>query len=242
VIWAFDGFSDPLKVGEEIRDPRRNLPRSLVGGVLVIGVVYLLVNAAFLWSVPIEQMARSNLPAGEAAVRLFGAAGDDLIAGLAIVSILGTLNESLLVNPRIAFAMAREGLMFRAFKSVNPGGTPSVALLWNSGLALAFAVSGGFDRLLAVIAFALTLGELATTGSLFLFRRRLPHEPPPFRVPGYPLVPGIFFAVNLWVAGSLLFLRTGEAALGLVVVAVAACGYAVWRLLERRRSPGRAAG
>lgn len=229
VIWAFDGFSDPLKVGEEIRDPQRNLPRSLVGGVLVIGVVYLLVNAAFLWALPLSALARSNLPAGEAAVRLFGPAGDGVIAGLAVVSILGTLNESLLVNPRIAFAMAREGLMFGVFRRVNAGGTPTVAVVWNAGLGFLLALGGTFEQLLAIVAFALALGEVAATGSLFLFRRRHRGESAPFRVPGYPVVPALFFLVNLGVAASLLFLRTSQAAIGLGVVALAAVTYAAWR-------------
>jgi APA family basic amino acid/polyamine antiporter len=237
VIFAFDGFNDPLKVGEEIREPERNLPRSLLSGVLVIAVVYLLVNAALLWAVPIESMARSNLPAGEAAVRLFGPSGDAVIAGLAIVSVLGTLNESLLVNPRIAFAMARQGLIFRGLRSVNEGGSPTGAIVWNAGLGLVVALSGTFDQLLALVAFALALGELAALGSLFLFRRRFPGTPAPFQVPGYPFVPALFFLVHLAFVLSLLLLRTGQAAIGLGVVAAALAVYPLWRRAGPRPPP-----
>ncbi|MFN2431742.1 MAG: APC family permease [Gemmatimonadota bacterium] len=238
VIWAFDGFSDPLKVGEEIHDPERNVPRSLVGGVLVIGTVYLLVNAAFVWAVPLETMARSNLVAGEAAGRLFGASGEDLIAVLAIVAVVGTLNESLLVNPRIAHAMAREGLIFGALRRVNEGGTPSAALAWNASLALLFALSGTFEGLQALVAFALALGEVAAIGSLFVFRRRHPDQPAPFRVPGYPYVPLVFLVVNLAVAVSLVVLGTREALIGTAVIVVAALSYVAWRAASRGPGPG----
>lgn len=228
VIFAFDGFSDPLKVGEEIHDAERNVPRSLIGGVLVITAVYLALNAAFLWSVPLEAMARSNLVAGEAAARLFGRSGGAVIAALAIVSVLGTLNTSLLTNPRIAFATARAGLMPGAFARVNAGGTPTLATLWTAAVGLVLALTGTFEQLLTVLAFALALGEVATTGSLFVFRRREP-RPPPFRVPGYPFVPGLFLLVNLAAAVSLLVLRPVQAAVGVGVILVAALGYVAWK-------------
>jgi APA family basic amino acid/polyamine antiporter len=229
VIFAFDGFNDPVKVGEEIEDGERNVPRSLVGGVLLISLVYLLVNAAFLWALPLDVMARSNLPAADAAVRLFGSNGGSLIAALAIVSVLGTMNESLLVNPRIAYAMAREGLLLRSFRSVNEGGTPTVAVLWNAGVGMAFALSGRFEDLLTVVAFALALGEVAATGSLFVFRKRHPQSVPPFRVPGYPIVPAVFLLVHVGVALSLLLLRPRESMLGVGVVCVALVIFALWR-------------
>ncbi len=232
VIFAFDGYSDPLKVGEEIHHPERNVPRSLIGGVLLITAVYLALNAAFLWSVPLEVMGRSKLVAGEAAARLFGRSGDAVIVVLAIVSVLGTLNTSLLVNPRIAFATARAGLMPQVFTRVNAGGTPTVATAWTAAIAVVLALTGTFEQLLTVLTFALALGEVATTGSLFIFRRRDPH-PPPFRVPGYPVVPGLFLLVNLGFALSLLLLRPVQAGLGVGVVALAALGYVLWR----RHSP-----
>jgi APA family basic amino acid/polyamine antiporter len=231
VIYAYDGYSDPLKVGEEIQHPERNLPRSLIGGVLVITAVYLALNAAFLWSVPLDVMAHSNLVAGEAAVRLFGRAGDTIIVVLAIVSVLGTLSSSLLTNPRIAYATARAGLMPKLFTRVNVGGTPTVATLWTAGVG-AIMLTGTFEQLLAVLTFAIALGEVATTGSLFIFRRRDP-RPPPFRVPGYPVVPAIFLLVNLGFAASVLLLRPGQAAVGAGVVAMAGLGYAAWRRAPR---------
>jgi APA family basic amino acid/polyamine antiporter len=232
LIYVYDGYSDPLKVGEEIHSPERNLPRSLIGGVLVITAVYLALNAAFLRSVPLDVMARSNLVAGEAAVRLFGRAGDAVIVTLAIVSVLGTLNTSLLVNPRVAYATARAGLMPGIFTRVNVGGTPTVATLWTAGIGVILALSGNFEQLLAVLTFAIALGEVGTTGSLFIFRRRDP-RPPPFSVPGYPVIPAIFLLVNLAFALSVLLLRPVQAGVGLAVVAVAALGYVAWR-----RAPG----
>ncbi|MBA2564218.1 MAG: amino acid permease [Gemmatimonadetes bacterium] len=231
VIWAFDGFSDPLKVGEEIEHPRRNLPRSLIGGTAVIAVVYLLVNAAFLWAVPLATMAGSTLPAADAATRLLGRAGDPLITGLALVAILGTLNESLLANPRIAYAMARDGLAPSVLRSVNVGGTPTAALLLNAALALVFALSGTFEDLQAVVAFALMLGEVAATGALFVFRRRRRAlaDATHYRVPGYPVVPALFLLVNLGVAASLILVSPRQALVGLVVIAVAALAYALLR-------------
>lgn len=238
VIWAFDGFSDPLKVGEEIRDPERNVPRSLVGGVLVIGGVYLLVNAALLWALPLAEMARSNLPAAEAAMRLFGTRGDELVAALAIVSVLGTLQTSLLANPRISYSMARAGLHFSAFRRVSEGGTPVVATLFNSALAFGIAMSGTFDQLLALVAFALAVGEVAAAGSLFVFRRRHPETRPVFRVPLYPLVPALFLVVHAAVVVSMVILRPAEAAVGCAVLAAAAGAYVIWR----RAAPAAAAG
>src|SRR5207248_946366 len=129
VIWTYYGYLDVAKIAEEVVDPGRTLPRILLGGIGIAAALYLLLNAAFFQVLPIDRIAASNLAPGDVAAELTGARGGSLVAALAVLVVLASLNGNIFVTPRVIFGLAREGLGTRALALENAGGTPWVAML-----------------------------------------------------------------------------------------------------------------
>ncbi|MEO5627047.1 MAG: amino acid permease, partial [Dokdonella sp.] len=204
-IYTYDGWTGPIYFGEEIRDPGRELPRSMIGGVVLVLAIYLALNLAFLRVLGIEAMAGDPFVAATAAARLFGAGGDTVLRILMIISLIAAVNALQLMASRIPHAMSGDGLLPALMGRVNRGGTPVPSLLAGSVLTLVFVISGTFDAVLALLAFFFVANYVLTFISLFVQRRRRPDIPRPFRVPGYPLVPllalgsSVFFlAMAIW--------------------------------------------
>ena len=195
MIWTYYGYPDAAKIAEEVVDPGRTLPRVFLGGIAIVTALYLLLNAAFLHVLPLAQIAASNLVAADVANAIVGARAGAVVAGLALLVVLASLNGNIFVTPRVLFGLAREGLAPRVLARVNPGGTPWVAMLLVGAVAIGLAATGTFERLLALaIALVLVIDGL-TVASLFRLRAREPTAP--FSLPGYPGVPILFIAVYL---------------------------------------------
>jgi APA family basic amino acid/polyamine antiporter len=186
ILVTYDGWYGAIYFMEEDEDPVRNLPRSSIVGVLACIAVYLLVNAALLHVLPITRLAASELPAADAAMAVFGAHGKQVILIVSMVSAISGLNAIMLMMPRILFAMSRDGLLPRAVASVNPGGTPSTALLLGTLAGIALILSGSFEKLIAMAAVLFVVVYLSGFCALFALRVREPNLPRPFRVWGYP--------------------------------------------------------
>jgi APA family basic amino acid/polyamine antiporter len=191
---------------EEDRDPDRNLPRSMIGGVASVIVVYLLVNVALLSVLPIGDLARSTLPAADAAQIVLGGRGREIITILSIVSLPPMLNAILMIGTRILFAMARAGLLWRRAASVTARGTPAAAMLATTLVALALVATGTFQRLVAVVAFFLAANYVVCCLALIVLRRREPDRARPFRAWGYPWSAGVVLV------GAAAFLVSAAAA------------------------------
>jgi APA family basic amino acid/polyamine antiporter len=200
VIYTYDGWVGPLYFGEELRDPGRAVPRSMILGVLVVIAIYLLVNLAFVRVLGIGRMAGDPFVAASAGKALFGPQGDLVIRVLVAVSILSAMNAVLLMAPRVLLALSRDQLLHPAFNTVSIGGTPTVAHWASVGLVCTLILSGTFNTVLALCAFFYVVGYLLSFLSVFALRRREPDTPRPFRVPGFPVTTGLV------VAGSVAFL------------------------------------
>jgi APA family basic amino acid/polyamine antiporter len=225
VITTLDGWASPIYFSEEFSAPERDLPRSLIGGVLAVVGLYLLINGALLHVLPLDQLASSTLPAADAARTLAGPLGGRLITGLALVSLLGLINTVVMAAPRILFGLSRDGL-FPAFGArVNAGGTPTLALLLTSLAAVALALSGSFEQLLAMAAVIYVCLPLTGIAALLWLRQREPQLPRPFLTWGYPLTPLVVAAVSLaFLIGALVSdTAHGLAALGLIAVGYPVC-------------------
>lgn len=191
VMETYSGWNGAVYFSEENADPARTIPRALFGGVSVVTVIYVLVNIALLYALPLADIAASKLPAADAAQTIFGGAGAKIITALSLVSILGILNAQTLFTPRILFAISRDGFLPAQAARVNAGGTPIVALLLTVALMIIFALSGTFETLLAIAAFLGLAGDGAVYLALFVLRRKEPDFPRPFRAYGYPILPAI---------------------------------------------------
>ncbi|MGB9178435.1 MAG: APC family permease [Pyrinomonadaceae bacterium] len=200
VIYTYDGWYGVIYFGEEVRNPARDVPRSMIGGVVLVITIYLLVNFALLHVMPLSQIAGKELAIGAAAQTIFGAHGDAVIRTLAIISMLSTINAYHLTAPRILFAMSCDKLFSERAVRVNTGGTPTVALFLSALAAIFFILSGTFEKVLAVLAFFFVINYGVSFLSVFILRRREPHTPRPYRAWGYP------FTTGLVLLGSIAFL------------------------------------
>ena len=193
-IYTYDGWTGPMYFAEEVKDPGRDIPRSMIGGVLLVLGIYLLLNIAFLRVVPIHEMAGDPFVAATAASRIFGSNGGLIVRVLMVISLIASVNALQLMASRIPYAMSRDGMMPVVLGDVNRGGTPVPALLAGTFLALVLIATNSFESLLAILAFFFVANYLLAFSAVFAIRRREPDTPRPFRIPGYPWVTGIALA------------------------------------------------
>jgi APA family basic amino acid/polyamine antiporter len=186
VIVTYDGWYSAIYFMEEDQDPARNLPRSAMGGALASIAIFLLVNAALLYTLPMAHLAASQVPAADAAMLIFGGHGKQIILVISLITVVSTINALLLITPRILFAMGRDGLLPRSMASVNSGGTPSRALLIGALVSIGLVLSGTFDTLIAIASFLFVAVYISGFAALFSLRARQPALPRPFKVWGYP--------------------------------------------------------
>jgi basic amino acid/polyamine antiporter, APA family len=200
VLWAYDGWADLAFISGEVKDPGRNLPRALIFGTLAVIAIYILANVAYLGVMPVGEIRHSKLVAADVALRLIGPAGVTFIALTVMLSTLGTLNGSILTNPRVFFAMAADGLLFRKIADVHPRfKTPYVAIALTAVLGIIFVLLRTFEQLADSFVTAILPFYALGVASIFVFRRRSAAEySPPFRAPLYPLAPILFVLATVY--------------------------------------------
>ncbi|HMG21446.1 MAG TPA: APC family permease [Kofleriaceae bacterium] len=232
VTITYAGWQSALYFTEEDRDPARNLPRAMIGGVVAVVVIYLLVNFALVTIVPIAELAGSKTPASDAAQRIAGDRGSQLITVLSLISLPPLLNAIMMIGTRILFALGRDGMLWSRTASVNARGTPGVATLVTTAVAIALIATGTFERLVALTAFYLALNYAVSCLALVVLRRREPDLPRPLRAWGYP------WSAVVVIAGSAAFLVgvvIADSRAAVVAVGLLAAGLAVHAVLRRRR-------
>src|SRR6202795_726044 len=197
-LWAYDGWNDLNMVAGEIRDPQRNIPLSLIWGVATVGALYILVNAAVQYVLPAAAVAASERPASDAVALVLGRAGASLVSAGMAVSMLVTLNGTILSGARVPFAMARDRYFFKTIAEVHPRfRTPWVAIVVQCGLAIVLLLLGGsFRQFFSLAIFAEWMFYMIAGSTVFVFRRREPTLERPYRVWGYPVVPAVFVLVS----------------------------------------------
>jgi APA family basic amino acid/polyamine antiporter len=205
VIYTYDGWTGPLYFGEEVRNAGRGIPRSMVLGVLLVILIYVLVNLAFVRVLGIGRMAGDPFVAATAGKALFGERGDLVIRLLVLLSILSGMNACLLMAPRVVLAMSRDRLLPADFEKVNPGGTPTVGHWVSIGAALGFIISGTFTTVLALCAFFFVATYTLSFLSVFALRWKEPDTPRPYRVPGFPYTTGLVVLASIaFLVGSVV--------------------------------------
>src|SRR3954463_1636415 len=238
VLWAYDGWADLTFISGEIKDPRRNIPRALlIGTGLVIGI-YLLANIAYVAMFPIEQIRTSQLVAADVASRLMGAGGVAFVAITVMLSTFGTLNGSIFTSPRIFYAMADEGMLFKAFRNVHPRlNTPHLAILMTATLGIIFVMLREFEGLADPFVTAIIPFYALGVASIFVFRKQEGYDPP-FRTPLYPITPLLFCAAILYLLVNQL-LDPAARIPTLIVFAVILAGIPLYYLtVGRAKQPG----
>jgi APA family basic amino acid/polyamine antiporter len=237
-MWAYSGWQYLPMTAAEVKDPERNVPRAVIGGGLLVVVLYLLVNAAYFVALPFEAVATSSSTAypeapavgARAAETFLGPQAISLAAIIFLISAIGALNGVLLTRARVPYAAARDGLFFRSFAKLNPGASvPANSVILHGVLAIAFALTGTFDQLtnLATLIFVLFWGLSGI--ALMVLRRRMADAPRPYRVPLYPLVPLAFALVMFGILASTVIESPAEAGATLVLLGLSLPLYPYFR-------------
>ena len=236
VLWAYDGWGDLSFVGGEVRDPERNMPRALVLGTVGVIAIYLLVNAAYLYLLPIDRMAKSPLVAADAAQLIVGQIGVGLVAVVVMVATFSTLLGSILTSPRIFFAMAEDGLLFKPVARVHPRfHTPSVAIVGTAVLGVVFVLLRTFEQLADQFVVAIFPFYALAAAAVIVLRRRQPDRPRPVRVWGYPAVPVLFVLASFLILGNALREHPGPTGLAFGIILLGIPVY--YAFLRARRVP-----
>jgi APA family basic amino acid/polyamine antiporter len=200
VLLTYDGWYSPIYLAEENTHPGRTLPRALIGGTLVLIVLYVSVNAALLRVLPLSALASSDLPAATAARMVFPHGGGELVTLISLLTVLSLVNATLLITPRVLLAIGRDGLFTRKAAAVSASGTPRLALAVSSAAAIALILSGTFEQIIALATVLFLLNYISAYAALFVLRRREPGLPRPYRAFGFP------FTTAIVLVGSVLAL------------------------------------
>jgi APA family basic amino acid/polyamine antiporter len=229
-FFSFGGWWDLSKLGGEVRDPGRTLPRALTLGVLSVTLVYVLTSAAFVYLVAPERVTSGEAFAAQAGEALFGRAGALFFTSVVVVAVLGSLAAYTMSAPRVYFAMARDGLFLRAAARLHPRtGAPVRAILMQAALACLLVLLGSFDEIVSYFLFVVVLFITLTVAGLFVLRRK--GGAAEYVTPLYPLTPVVYVVLS---AGLLFLLAMGSPRQALAGVAVVALGLPVYYLLFRR--------
>lgn len=237
ILFSYGGWQNANYVAEEIADPRRNLPRSLVAGTLLVVAIYVLVNVVYLRALGLEGLAATRTPASDAAGRLLGPAGDRFVAAAIAVSTFGFLDLAVLAPTRVYYAMAADGLFFRGVSRLHPRfRTPSLAIVLQAAWAIALALTGTYAALVDTVVFADWIFFGLTVGSVLVFRRREPlgsRIAGGFRMPFYPALPILFALVSAGVVASVVASNPVRSAMGAALLLAGVPAYLYWK----RRAP-----
>jgi APA family basic amino acid/polyamine antiporter len=204
VIYTVDGWDGVIYFGAEVKNPGRDVPRAIFGSVFSIMAIYLLLNAAVLYVLPMSEISGNNFALGAAANRIFGHFGDPVIRLIMIISLLSCINACQMFAARTLFAMSSDRLFFKQASQVNKGGTPVTALLLSTIVGIIF-ILGSFERVIAMLSFFFVANYTLSYASLFRLRKREPDAPRPYRAWGYP------WTSALALAASAIFLVTSLA-------------------------------
>ena len=236
VLFSYGGWYYVNDIAGEIREPQKNLPRSLIYGMLGVAACYILSNVAYLAVLGHAGLAASKAPAADVMRHALGEPGARAIAVGIAISTLGFCNISLMGASRVFQVMSADGVFFRVAGKLHPRWrSPNIALLMLAGWACVLALSGTFDQLLNYSTAVDWLGMAAVIATLFWYRRRSA-EPAPFRTPWYPFLPLIFLAAVLWIVGVTIWQHPSDAGIGALITIAGLPIYFIWRYVLSRRA------
>jgi APA family basic amino acid/polyamine antiporter len=238
ILFAYGGWQNANYVAEEIDNPRRNLPLSLLTGTLTVVVIYVLVNAVYIRALGLEGLAATTTPASSAAAGLFGSWGDVFVTAAIAISTFGFLDLAILAPTRVYYAMAADGLFLPGLAKLHPiYRTPWLAIVIQSTWSCILAATGSYERLLNYVVFADWIFFGLTVGTVIVFRRTYPlsrRPPNAYRAPGYPIVQVLFVIVSAAVVLSVVLADPASALRGVLLLAL---GIPVFLWYRRRATP-----
>jgi basic amino acid/polyamine antiporter, APA family len=240
IMWTYDGWADLSFMGGEVKNPGRTLPLALILGTAGIVLVYLVLNVAYIYAVPLPEMAGARLIAATAAERipLFGGAGGAVVSAIVLLSCLGALIGSMMTGPRIFFAMADRGLFFRSIARVSPRyQSPSVAIWLATALGVLYVLFNDFQQLADKFILGIWPFYALAVAAVFVLRRTRPDLPRPYRTWGYPVVPALFLVASVGMVVNALWTDPVNTGFTFGIILVGVPVYYAWRGWRRRAVP-----
>jgi basic amino acid/polyamine antiporter, APA family len=239
VFWAYDGWVYITWVAGEVKDPQRNIPKALVLGISLVGAIYIAINAVYLYALPMSGIASETTVAQAAAVVLFSASAARWLSLTIAISCFGAMAVAILTGARVYYAMAADGIFFKALARVHPRWrTPAFSLglqaIWSSLLAL----SGRYDQLFTYVMLMMVLSYFLTVVAVFVLRRKLPERERPYRCAGYPWGPALYLVIaGIWGLNAVLQ-RPRETLAGVGIVLIGIPFYLYWRWQKVKEGKG----
>jgi basic amino acid/polyamine antiporter, APA family len=237
MAYTYSGWNSTVLVAEEVRMPERVIPLSLIWGTVLTTLIYVLMNAVYLYAVPLNEILGSVTVADKAASNLFAPWAAHLTEALVALSVLGCLSATMLSNPRTVFAMGRDGLFFKWAGKIHPKyQTPNAAILFESLVGCGFILWGSFGQILNLLSVPLVIIFAMTVCSIFVFRMKLPDQPRPYKCWGYPFVPAFYVIVSVLMVCSKI---VSEGIVGIQGILIVLGGIPVYYLMlwyKKRRS------
>jgi APA family basic amino acid/polyamine antiporter len=235
VLWAYDGWENLTTLAGEMRRPQKTLPIALIGGTLVVIAVYLIINAGYLRALPFDQLVGSKAVAVDAAVTVLGQAGAAAAGALVIVSVLGSLNGSVMSDPRVFYAMAEDRLFFQSVGKVHPRfETPYVAIVFTCIIAVIYVLLRDYIQLARAYVLGIWPFLALSVIGLFILRRKRPDAVRPYRVIGYPFVPALFVLGTFGVIAYSLYEQPKESGISLALTLAGVPLYFLWLVWQKR--------
>jgi APA family basic amino acid/polyamine antiporter len=240
VFWAYDGWVYITFVGGEVKDPQRNVPRALIWGLLLVGVVYISINAVYVYALPMNEIAAQDAVAQTAAVSMFSGRVAPWLSMMVALSCFGAMAPCLMSGARVYYAMAEDGIFFRALARVHPRWhTPVMSLVLQGIWAGVLTLSGKYDELFTYVMFMMVLSYVLTVAGLFVLRRTKPDAPRPYRCTGYPVLPAIYVVLgSLWALNAAVEKRK-ETLVGTAIVLLGVPFYLYWKRQRKTEATAR---
>ncbi len=236
IFVTYTGWNNAVYFSEEDTNPEKNIPRSMIWGVISIMIIYVLVNLGLIAVLPLSEIAKSTLPAADAAQKIFGGNGGIIVTILSIVSLIGILNVGMLAAPRILFAVSKAGLFFKSTSTLNKHSVPGRALIITTLVAVLFASTGLFNVVLNVTVLFAMIVDLSVYISIIFVRRQKPVVTPPYKAWGYPYSAIIMIIITLGLIVGLFFEDTLNCIYSLIILALAFPFYFLFKKLSVKKS------
>ena len=237
ILFAYDGWINVGAIAGEMKNPGKDLPKAIIGGLSIVMAINVVINLAYLWVLPASELAQYASPASIVAEKIFGPVGGKLINVGILVSVFGCLNGYLLTGPRIPYTLANQKLLPATFGKLNKNGVPANATLFMVVLSVIYALSGQFNLLSDLSMFAIWAFYTLTFIGVIKLRKTQPDLKRPYKVPFYPVIPIISICSGLFVVIDQLFLagmKSSMISLGGVIVTL--IGLPVYAIMTKKNS------
>jgi APA family basic amino acid/polyamine antiporter len=235
VFWAYDGWVYITWVAGEVKEPKRNVPRAMVLGVLAVGAIYIAMNLTYVYAMPVNQIATHQTIAHAAASVLFSPRAAGWLSLMIAVSCFSGAATCTLSGARVYMAMAQDGVFFKRMAEVHPKWrTPAFSLIGQGTWAAVLTISGHYDQLYTYVIYGMVLSYTLTVIALFWLRWKRPEVPRPYRCTGYPWLPGLYILIGTAWTLNTIFTRPAEAFWGTIIVLVGVPFYLDWKRRNRK--------